>query len=125
NSIPGANTVEFSPLFNTPQTITLTGGQLELSNGSGLQAIEGPSAGVTVSGGGTSRVFQVDPGVTATISGLTITDGRANVGGGICDNGANLTLVNDVLDDDIAQGMAGVAGGPGLSGTNGGDGLGG
>ena len=44
----------------TPQTITLTGTQLELSNTSGTETITGPEAGVTVSGGGLSRVFQVD-----------------------------------------------------------------
>ena len=32
---------------------------------------------MTVSGGGLSRVFQVDTGVTASISGLTITGGNA------------------------------------------------
>ena len=47
------------------QTITLTGGQLELSDTSGTETITGPAAGVTVSGDKTSRVFQVDPGVTA------------------------------------------------------------
>ena len=44
----------------TPQTITLTGTQLELSNTSETETITGPKAGVTVSGGGLSRVFQVD-----------------------------------------------------------------
>ncbi len=34
--------------------------QLELSNTTGTQTITGPAAGVTVSGGGASRVFQVD-----------------------------------------------------------------
>ena len=57
------------------QTITLTAGQLELSNTSGTETITGPAAGVTVSGGGLSRVFQVDASVTASISGLTITGG--------------------------------------------------
>ena len=33
---------------------------------------------MTVSGGGASRVFQVDAGVTASISGLTITGGNAS-----------------------------------------------
>ena len=34
---------------------------------------------MTVSGGGLSRVFQVDGGVTASISGLTITGGKTAV----------------------------------------------
>src|SRR5262249_14522926 len=67
---PGPNTVNFSSLFNTPQTITLAGTQLELSSPSGTETITGPAAGVTVSGGGASRVFQVDANVTASISRL-------------------------------------------------------
>ena len=63
-------------MFNTPQTITLTGSQLELSDTTGTETITGPAAGVTVSGGGLSRVFQVDGLVTASISGLTITGGN-------------------------------------------------
>ena len=76
NAAAGANTIDFDPtVFATAQTITLTSGQLDLSNTSGTETITGPAAGVTVSGGGTSRVFQVDAGVTASISGLTITGG--------------------------------------------------
>ena len=79
NSTAGANTIDFdSTVFNTPQTITLTGSQLELSNTSGTETITGPAAGVTVSGGGLSRVFQVDANVTASISGLTITGGSVS-----------------------------------------------
>ena len=80
NSDPSGNSnITFDPtVFATPQTITLTGTQLELSNTTETETITGPAAGVTVSGGGLSRVFQVDGGVTASISGLTITGG--NVG---------------------------------------------
>ena len=62
-------------MFSTPQTITLSGGQLELSDTGGTQTITGPLAGVTISGGGMSRVFDVDRGVTASLSGLTISGG--------------------------------------------------
>ena len=61
NATGGAETITFdSTVFNTPQTITLTGTQLELSDTTGTETITGPAAGVTVSGGGASRVFQVD-----------------------------------------------------------------
>ena len=77
NSDGGDETIVFDKtVFKTPQTITLTGGQLELSNTTGTETIMGPKAGVTVNAGGNSRVFQVDGGVTASISGLTITGGR-------------------------------------------------
>ena len=55
------NTIKFQgTIWNTPQTITLTGTQLELSDTTGTETITGPKAGVTVSGGGLSRVMQVD-----------------------------------------------------------------
>ncbi len=83
-----ANTINFGPLFNTPQTITLTDTELELSDTGGLQTITGPAGGVTVSGDGASRVFQVDGGVTANFSGLTVTGGSTvSSGGGVLVNG--------------------------------------
>ena len=83
----GAETITFDKtVFKTPQTITLSGSQLELSDTTGTETITGPKAGVTVNGGGLSRVFQVDAGVTASISGLTITGGNAAASGGGLDN---------------------------------------
>ena len=68
--------------FATAQTITLADGQLELSNTTGTMTINGPAAGVTVSGDQVTRVFQVDKDVTATISGLTIADGLTSTATG-------------------------------------------
>ena len=97
-------TITFDPTaFATPQTITLTGGQLELSDTSGTETITGPAAGVTVSGGGASRVFQVDAGVTASISGLTITGGTTTGnGGGLYNDGGNVTLTNCTVSGNSA-----------------------
>ncbi|MFI5455528.1 MAG: beta strand repeat-containing protein, partial [Isosphaerales bacterium] len=79
----GAHTISFdATAFATGQTITLTEGQFELSNTSGQITITGPAAGVTVSGDQASRVFQIDKGVTASISGLTITEGSTSASGG-------------------------------------------
>ena len=62
NALPG-HTITFDPtVFATAQTITLAGLQLELSETSGTETIMAPAAGLTVTGGGLSRVFQVDPG---------------------------------------------------------------
>ena len=71
---PAPNTVVFDTagVFATPQTITLSPslGTLELSNASTAETITGPAGGVvTVSGGGPTRVFPVDRGVTASIRG--------------------------------------------------------
>jgi hypothetical protein len=93
NVLSGPQAITFDPkVFATPQTITLTAGQLELTDPGGVQLITGPTAGVTISGGGQSRVFQVDQGVTANLSNLTITAGKADRAGGLLNLGtANLT----------------------------------
>ena len=64
-------------LGTTAATITLTQGQLDLSNTSESVTIyNGPGEGpVTISGNNQSGAFQVDSGVTASISGVTIADG--------------------------------------------------
>src|SRR5262249_9021578 len=73
NSDGGGDTIEFDPtVFGTPQTITLSGSQLELRGSTAPTTITGPAAGLTIDAGGKSRVFQVDGGVTASLSGLTI-----------------------------------------------------
>ncbi len=94
NATIGANTITFDPtVFATMQTITLGGTALTLANPSGTQTITGPAAGVTISGGGLSTVFVVNSSVTASISGLTITDGHATDGGGL-DNSGTTTLTD-------------------------------
>ena len=101
-------TITFDPtVFADAQTITLTGGQLELSNTTGTETITGPAAGVTVSGGGLSRVFQVDSGVTASISGLTITGGSTTGnGGGLYNDGGTTTLTNCTVSGNSASATA-------------------
>ncbi len=107
NILPGANTITFDPtVFAGAQTITLLiGTQLELSNTSGTQTITGPAAGVTVSGGGLSRVFQVGSGVTASISGLSITAGGGEWGGGglLVSSGGTATLTDCTVSGNHAN----------------------
>jgi hypothetical protein len=106
NATTGANTITFdSTVFATPQTITLGGTQLELSNTTGTQMITGPAAGVTVSGGGLSRVFQVESGVTASISGISITGGGGEVGGGglLVSSGGTATLFDCTVSGNHAN----------------------
>jgi fibronectin-binding autotransporter adhesin len=102
-----AATITFSPtVFAAPETITLTAGQLELSAGS--PTINGPAAGVTINGGASSQVLQVDPGVTATLSGgINLTSGSDSPASG---------LVLDIGTLDVDNG---VTFGPGII-TNGG-----
>ena len=109
NVLTGAQTITFDPtVFASPQTITLTGGQLELSNSSGTETITGPAAGVTISGGGNSRVFQVDVGVTAALSGLTITGGSTIGGGGGLYNQGTATLTDCTISGNSADSGGGL-----------------
>ena len=76
NTNPDGSEISFDPtVFSTPQTIDLDA-SLVLSETSGPEVIDGPEAGSCRSAAGSS-VFQVQDGVTATISGLTITGAGA------------------------------------------------
>jgi hypothetical protein len=109
NNNGGNQAITFDAIvFATAQTITLGGAQLELRDTTGTETITGPTAGVTVSGNNASRVFQVDVGVTASISGLTITSGKASNGdGGGIANWGNLTLRQCWVTSNTAVGDGG------------------
>jgi hypothetical protein len=95
--------IQFAPQL-VGQTITLTQG--ELARNQSL-AIAGPGAALlTISGNAASRLFDVGSGLTVMISGLTLTDGLATDGAGIRNTG-NLTLTQDVLSGNVAQGVPG------------------
>ncbi len=112
NVVPGGHTITFdNTVFKSPQTINLTLGQLELSDTTGTEAITGPAAGVTVDAGGNSRVFQIDPSVTASISGLTITDGNAGTGYGYHNGGGLYNLGTTTLTDCSISGNSAESGG--------------
>ena len=71
------------------QTIVLTNGELLLNNN---LTIDGSAlaGGITISGNGASRVFEVAGGATVVLQGLTITNGYADggqAGGGIFSHG--------------------------------------
>ncbi len=68
--------IDFS-LGGGPTTITLTQGPLVLNDAAGPVSIVGPGSGsLAVSGDDAGRIFQVDPTVQATISGLELEDGE-------------------------------------------------
>ncbi len=103
NPNPAGSMIEFStPLFSTPQTITLTS-TLELSGSAGAIEIEGPGANLlTVSGNNAVGVFTVDAGANAFLNGLTISSGLANSGAGINNNG-ELYLFNSTVTNNVAN----------------------
>jgi hypothetical protein len=86
-------------------TITLTSGELSITNS---VTIDGPGANkLTVSGDNASRVFDISGSASATIDGLTISDGLATVGGGILLEGnASLSIGNCTLTNNEAVGNA-------------------
>jgi hypothetical protein len=81
-------------------TIKLTSGELLIATG---VTIKGPGANqLSVSGNNASRVFEMAAGLNVTVSGLTITHGYApDLGGGILNDGSNLTLSGDDLTQNV------------------------
>jgi hypothetical protein len=95
NSTAGPDTIEFQ-LAALPATITLLTGELSITDG---LTITGPGAGeLTIDANNSSRVFSVNSGATASLSGLTITGGNGagiatgNGGGIYIASGATVTL---------------------------------
>jgi Bacterial Ig-like domain (group 3) len=114
NAATSPSTIVFE-LGSASATITLTQGQLDLSNSSESVTIDdGTGQGpVTISGNNQSGAFQVDSGVTASITGLTITGGATLVnsphGGSINDLGtltlSDCTITNNPQSTNPVSGI--------------------
>lgn len=106
NGAAGADAVTFQA--GLTGTITLTTGQLAITDSVDVQ---GPgAAAITVSGNNASRVFYLYNGsalIDVTISGLTITGGLANIGGGVVNFDENLTLDSVTITENTASGDGG------------------
>ncbi|MES1241472.1 MAG: choice-of-anchor Q domain-containing protein, partial [Acidobacteriota bacterium] len=106
NGAAGADVVDFQA--GLTGTITLTTGQLSIYDSVDVQ---GPGASVlTVSGNNADRVFYLYANaatIDVTLSGLTITGGNANIGGGVVDFDENLTLDSVVITGNAATGDGG------------------
>ena len=91
--------------FGITGTITLTTGELLVDKS---VTISGPgAASLTLDGNLAGRVFHVSSGVTATIAGLTITNGNSqdegpNSGGGIYNDHATLAVDNCTVSGNYA-----------------------
>jgi hypothetical protein len=98
-----SDTIQFDSAL-AGATITLTGGPLELSGASSTatEMIDGGRL-IILSGNNASRVFTVDTGVTATLAGLTLTNGNATNGsGGGLYNAGTLTVTATTLAGNFA-----------------------
>ena len=99
NAAAGADTIDFDTagVFATPQTITLTTGELVIYSD---LAISGTgAANLTISGNHISRVFQVLV-VTVRLDALTVTGGNSVFGGGGILNFGTLTVMNSTISDN-------------------------
>jgi parallel beta-helix repeat protein len=116
NSVAGPDTIVFDPaVFATPQTISLTSGELLVSQD---VAITGPGAGLLTvrrdpAAASDFRVFDFNfpaGGPGATLSGITIRGGRAANGGAVGVFGAtqeSVTIQDAVITGNFASGLGG------------------
>jgi hypothetical protein len=121
NTNTAGSEIEFdSTVFGSPQSITLAG-TLVLSETDGSEVIDGPGASVvTVSGNNAVGVFSVTSGVTASLTGLTISGGLATQGGGLSIIGGAVSITKVVVINNQAVGADGAIGESGGSGLGGG-----
>lgn len=108
-SLSNANLDADMIVFNanlTGSTITLTTGELSVTDG---VTITGPNASqLTITAGGSSRIFGINPASSAdpvSISGLTLTDGDAGPasGGAVYNEDAALTISGSVISESYAS----------------------
>ncbi|MGI8641150.1 MAG: choice-of-anchor Q domain-containing protein [Pyrinomonadaceae bacterium] len=98
--------IVFSPLFNSPQTIPLTGGQITINKN---LTIAGPSADLlTVSGNNAGRIFYISNNAVVTLAGMKLKNGRATTlndsfGGAIRLTDSTLILTNMTLSQNSAS----------------------
>jgi CSLREA domain-containing protein len=108
--------IVFSALFNTPQTITLTLGQIAITRnltitGTGTDML-------AISGNNANRIFRITGGAVS-MSGMKLTNGLASgvgdaVGGAIYQTDSSLTLTNMTVSNNVARQVnqpSGVGGG--------------
>ncbi len=113
NANPGEDTIVFDEALNGG-TIVLSSGALELTDVSRTTINGSGSANLSLSGNNLTRVFAIADGATATITGLTITEGNASpIGGGILNQG-DLTL-----EDAAIVANAAVSSGGGIANSGG------
>ena len=101
NAKGGYNTITFSPLFDTPQRISIA---YQLTVKHDFLTIDGPAAGLTISTFREVRLLAVESNAKVQASNLTFTGGQAisDEGGGVYNGGA-LTLTNCTVTNNRAE----------------------
>lgn len=119
NALPGTDTITFSDGTDgtvnftdaVQDTIVLTSGQVTIS--SNLIVLGGAANRVAVNGGGTSRVFEIEPAANVRFVGLTVTNGGGVTHGGGILNRGDLVVIGCAISNNTASGLG--AGGGGLA----------
>ena len=102
---PVDSSITFAPGLSG-QTITLTGGKLNLSNSLTIDASALPG-GIIINGNANSLIIQVNPGVTAELKSLTLTNGHSPGDGGALYNYGSVALFNCSLAGNQATSNGG------------------
>jgi hypothetical protein len=111
NATPGFDTISFDTagVFATPQTITLTSGELLITdsvsiNGTGANRLTVQRS--TAGGTPAFRIFNISSGsADVTIDGLTVMNGHivaSSLGGGGISNDGTLTVTNSTISGNSA-----------------------
>jgi hypothetical protein len=111
--LDNANTTDaigfFGNIFNSPQTITLTGGELTIPANASLSIYGTGVNRLTISGNNQSRVFTVSSNSNLTLSDVKLIGGNgvgttaSGSGGSIYNRGGFLTLLNSVITGNTAN----------------------
>lgn len=111
NAATGADAILFDTgVFSTPQIITLTSGELLITNSvNSTVIITGPGANLlTVSGNSASRIFTINEIPSVVINGMTLTGGNGSgTSGGAILNSGDLTLSNMVITGNSSPSLGG------------------
>jgi hypothetical protein len=98
----GNQAIQFDAIvFAAPQAMALADGMLDLKDTTGDIAIHGPTAGVTINGNHASRVFVVESGTRADLTGLTIINGAVHGNGAGIFNAGTLTIRDSVISGNL------------------------
>jgi CSLREA domain-containing protein len=90
-------TFDTAGAFATPQTITLTSGEIVIGKNLTIQAPTTAANKVTISGNNASRVFNIGSGSVVSLLNLTLTGGSGAADGGAVTNNGTLSIVNSTL----------------------------
>jgi CSLREA domain-containing protein len=101
------NAVVFSPVFSTPQTITLNTGEIVIAGNRTLIINGNNPSFLTFSGNNLNRLFFVAPNASLTIKGATLTAGNGSgvlngFGGSIYNDQGFLTITNSVISNNTS-----------------------